>query len=362
MKITLLAPYYGGSHRAWVDGFTQHTRHDVHCITLPAQFWKWRMQGGAVTLAWRYLELAPEPDVIIASDMMDVSIFRAITRTSRPIALYFHENQLTYPQNQRQGHGWRYGFINYASALAADRLYFNSAFHRDSFFEALPRMLKHFGDYNELETVAILRDKAQVLPLGLALKRFDTYRSAARPHDNAVILWNHRWESEKNPQVFFDALYALDAEGIAFDVILAGANLRRDPQEFSQARAHFGERILHYGYADSFADYARLLWQADYVVSPSYQDFFGIAVAEAIYCGCVPLLADRLNYPYLLPQSYHHTCLFRDGALTGLLRQHLLGHYSVDTTALQKHIAQYDWATMIDQYDAMFDDLVQTTD
>ena len=81
------------------------------------------MQGGAVTMARRFQALETQPDLIIASDMMDVSLFRAITRTNIPIALYFHENQLTYPQNRRQHHGWQYGFINYASALTADRLF-----------------------------------------------------------------------------------------------------------------------------------------------------------------------------------------------------------------------------------------------
>ncbi|MEL6525476.1 MAG: DUF3524 domain-containing protein, partial [Chloroflexota bacterium] len=85
-----------------------------------------------------------------------------------------------------------------------------------------------------------------------------------------------------------------------------------------------------------------------------YQDFFGIAVTEAIYCQCVPLLANRLNYPHLIPTDYHAQCLFREGALTGLLRQHLLGNLPVDTAQLRTYVTQYDWQHMITRYDDTF--------
>jgi hypothetical protein len=44
--------------------------------------------------------------------------------------------------------------------MAADSVLFNSRFHLESFFEELPRLLKHFPDYNELDTVKILRSKS----------------------------------------------------------------------------------------------------------------------------------------------------------------------------------------------------------
>ena len=125
MKVLLVEPYYGGSHKAWADGYQQASCHEIKLLTLPAQFWKWRMQGGAVTLARQFQQLRTRPEVILASDMMNLATFRALTRdvtTSIPTALYLHENQLSYPQNTRQGHGWRYGFINYTSALAADAI------------------------------------------------------------------------------------------------------------------------------------------------------------------------------------------------------------------------------------------------
>ncbi len=45
MNILLLEPYFGGSHRAWAEGYARHSGHRIDLLTLPASFWKWRMQG-----------------------------------------------------------------------------------------------------------------------------------------------------------------------------------------------------------------------------------------------------------------------------------------------------------------------------
>lgn len=360
LKILLIEPYYTGSHRAWADGYARFSSHDVRLLTLPGQFWKWRMQGGAVTLSRLYRELDDRPDVILTSDMMDLSIFRAMTRQLTddiPIALYFHENQLTYPQNSRQKHGYQYAFINYASALAADSIYFNSRFHHDDFFDELPRMLKHFGDHNELATVDALRSKSHILPLGLDLKRLDNFVNYGVKRDKPLVVWNHRWEADKRPDRFFKAIYRLLASGLEFDLALLGENFRNSPKEFETARQQLAGRIVQYGYAESLEDYAGWLHQGDYVVSTADHDFFGIAIAEAIYCGCVPVIPYRLNYPALVTESEQSACLYRHGRFAQRLGDHLRGEYTVDRQVLKKHIAQFDWAMMAPRYDLEFERL-----
>jgi hypothetical protein len=104
-------------------------------LTLPGRFWKWRMHGSAVTLARLYREqyAANPPDVILATDMLDLSTFLALTRDlthAIPAGLYMHENQLTYPLPATPGKGpmrrqkgerdYHYVFINYASMVTAD--------------------------------------------------------------------------------------------------------------------------------------------------------------------------------------------------------------------------------------------------
>jgi len=359
MRLLLIEPYDTGSHAVWLRGYQAHSTHEVRLLTLEGKFWQWRMLGGAVTLAERFLALDERPDLIVASDMLDLTTFLALTRpvtAHLPVAVYFHENQLTYPAGPRQKLQQHYAFINYLSALAADAVFFNSAFHRDAFLGELPRLLKHYPDYTNLHTIATIQARSQVLPVGLDLRRYDAHRPAA-PRDPArppLILWNHRWEYDKNPELFFAALDALVAEGIAFQVAIVGENVRKDPTEFYAARERLGERVVRFGYVESFADYARLLWDADVVVSTAYQDFFGVSVVEAIYCGCWPVLPRRLNYPALVPAAWQAQTIYdTDDDLLPLLRSRLTDPRPAPPD-LRAHVAQFDWSQMAPYYDAAF--------
>ncbi|MCI0711019.1 MAG: DUF3524 domain-containing protein [Chloroflexi bacterium] len=358
MYILLIEPYDTGSHAVWMRGYQQHSQHRVDILSLEGQFWQWRLLGGVVTLAERFLALEEKPDVIIASDMLDVSTFRALTRTDIPIALYFHENQLTYPRGPRQKLRNHYAFINYVSALAADHVYFNSEYHQNVFLQELPRLLNHFPDHKNLHTIDEIARKSSVLLVGMDLQRYDTHRPISSRKGSPLIMWNHRWDYDKNPVPFLKALIRLAEEGLDFEVVLAGENVRQQPTEFIEAREILGEQIIHYGYVESFADYARLLWAADVIVSTAKQDFFGISMVEGIYCGCYPLLANRLNYPYLIPEMHRPAHLFdKDAALTFKLREYLQ-HPRPAPSDLHEFVVQFDWRVQAAHYDATFHMLI----
>ena len=111
--------------------------------------------------------------------------------------------------------------------------------------------------------------------------------------------------------------------------------------------------MLHFGWADA-QTYARLLWQADGVVSTALHEFFGIAVVEAIYCGCFPVLPRRLAYPVVLPADHHDACLYDDfEGLLERLRWALTypGEARRAAQGLREAMARYDWASMALRYD-----------
>jgi glycosyltransferase involved in cell wall biosynthesis len=373
MKICLIEPFHTGSHATWAEEYAHYSRHDVELLTLSGRRWKWRMHGGAVTLARQFMSGCEQPDLFLASDMLDLTTFLALTREKTakiPTALYFHENQLTYPWStnganpaQQRAH---YAFINYTSALAADAVLFNSHYHLDAFTQALPDFLKSFPDQNELASVDLIRNKCEVLPLGLDLRRFDEYqpepsqtgtesKETARP---PLILWNHRWEYDKNPEEFFHALYLLQEEEIPFEVAILGESYRNCPPIFSEARQRLGERIVHFGYAEDFADYARWLWRADVLPVHSHHDFFGASVVQAIYCNCAPLLPRRLAYPEHLPAELQDHYLYENlDELLGRLRQ-LLKNPCRNPGTMREHVSRYNWAEMVEQYDALFAQLI----
>jgi glycosyltransferase involved in cell wall biosynthesis len=368
MRVLLIAPYFGGSHSAWANGYARHSAHHVELLTLPARFWKWRMHGAAVTLAESVRRLGFQPDAILASDMLNLPAFLGLTRdilADVPVLLYCHENQLTYPLPPGEKRDLTYGMINWTSMLAADRVAFNSAYHMEAWFDALPRLLKHFPDCSHMPLVPAVRRKSVVLPVGCDLARLD----AARPETAAtaaagkvpVILWNQRWEYDKAPEVFLQALDVMAEEGLPFQVILAGDSVRLTAYEFEAARERLGTRVIHYGWADA-ATYLRLLWQADVVVSTALHEFFGISVVEAIYCGCLPLLPRRLAYPEVIPEEHQGVCLY-DGFedLRSRLRWALTSPHEARQAALglPEAVARFDWAEMGPRYDAALLELVQ---
>ena len=136
MNILLLEPYYTGSHAQWVEGYARHSTHQVEILKTNGCFWKWRMHGGAVTLAKKFVKGGYRPDLLLTTDMLDLTTFLALTRdrtAAVPTAVYFHENQITYPWSPKDrdilaNRDKHYGFINYATALAADAVFFNSQF------------------------------------------------------------------------------------------------------------------------------------------------------------------------------------------------------------------------------------------
>ena len=230
-------------------------------------------------------------------------------------------------RRQRGERDLHYAFINYASMLAADAVFFNSAYHHQALLEALPRFLKHFPEYNELETLDRLREKSRVLPLGLDLEELGQAKDEGYGRKDPeeldqgrapLIIWNQRWEYDKNPRAFFAALYAVADEGLPFRLALCGKSFRRRPQEFEEARRRLHSHIVHWGFA-SRTQYAQLLWEADMTISTAHHEFFGVSILEAIYCRAFPILPKRLSYPELVPQAYHQQCLYETNE--GLLRR-----------------------------------------
>ena len=373
MNVLALEPWYGGSHRRFLDGLVAHSDHDIRAVTMAARYWKWRMHGAPVTLAEKArgaLEGGWTPDVIVATDMVNVPAFLALTRdvlAEVPVVLYLHENQLTYPLRDGDERDVTYAWINYLSALAADRVVFNSQFHLDEFFGALPDLLRRFPDYAHLGALAALRDKSLVLRLGLDLEGLDAARPAAeaqrqREPGPPVVLWNHRWEYDKNPEAFFRAINRLDDTGERFRLVLAGKTFAEQPPAFQAGFSRYAERVLHYGYAESFADYAALLWRSDIVVSTSVHEFFGVSMLEAIHCGCHPLLPNRLTYPELVPERLHapllHAPILYDSedALFDTLRSILRGDaHPLPLDVLQEIPADFAWPLQAPRFDTLLE-------
>ncbi|HDS84223.1 MAG TPA: DUF3524 domain-containing protein [Phycisphaerales bacterium] len=301
--ILAMEGYYGGSHRAFLDGWITRSRHQWDVVTLPPNKWKWRMRHGAFTFAERVNALAAEGktwDVLFCSDMLNLAEFRGLVcqQVNRlPSVVYFHENQLTYPVRFEDERDYQYVVTNFTSALSADEVWFNSAFHRDDFYEALTPFFERMPDFPPRSQIASLPDKFCVQPPGI--EPFGDRPSQRLPGPTR-ILWAARWEHDKNPEDFFQAIRHLVEKGLDFRLSVIGEQFRDAPAVFKQAQAAFADRIDRWGFLPSRQAYVQALTEADIVVSTACHEFFGIGMVEAISAGAYPLLPRRLAYPEIL--------------------------------------------------------------
>jgi glycosyltransferase involved in cell wall biosynthesis len=354
-----VSPYHTGSHLSWSQGYIQHSQFHISLLSLAGRFWKWRMQGGAIPLAAQAQTLLAEqgpPQAILATDMLNLPAWLGLLRgrlpASVPVILYMHENQLSYPLRPGESPDLTYGMINWLSQLAADRLFFNSQFHLESWFDALPRLLKHLPDYNHLEQIRAVRAKSGVLPVGIHLGQEE--RPAGQGEEPPLILWNQRWEYDKRPDRFFNLLYRLKEEGIPFRLAVAGENFRQQPQEFEEARQRLQDETIQWGFLPSRGEYEALLARSDLVISTADHEFFGISILEAVAAGAFPLLPNRLSYPELIPPELHPAVLYADEAdLLAKAAQRLRQPRSAPPS-LQGHVRErFTWSRVAQAYDAV---------
>ena len=377
-RIWFVEAYDGGSHRAFRENLTRHSRHEIISWTLPARFWKWRMRGAAAWFADAMNAAAgPPPDLLLVTGMTNAADLRGLLAPPLdrlPLLLYMHENQLTYPLSPEEEFDFHFGFTNIISALAADRVVFNSAWHRELFLKALTDYLGRMPEGVPKDVRSRLADRSSDLAVGLdrpplPADHFPRYRGGrcdpeagpAWPRSGRhLVLWNHRWEFDKRPGWFSSALVEVLERGLDFDVVLLGES-RGNEHTFDDLRERLGPRCLAAGHQDSRAEYESWLARADIVVSCAAQEYFGIAVAEAIHAGCYPVLPREQVYPSL----YGSRCRgrhFYDGpaGLADLLADLLGGDSCGHVCSLDRDVDPWCWPRLAAGWDRLLDDMIVT--
>jgi len=371
MNILALQPYYGGSHKAFLDGWAAHSRHEWTILGLPPNKWKWRMRHAAVTLAdacRTRLSEGARWDVLVCSDMLNLAEFKGLVGApigQMPGLVYFHENQLTYPCQVESERDLHFGVTNFTTALAADEVWFNSEFHRTEFLEALPQLLSLMPDNQMLDRVDVIRSRSHVRHPGIETLPRRGSRRPGPPH----ILWVARWEHDKQPRLFFDALEVLREQGIEFRLNVLGQRFSQSPAVFDTARKRLAGHIDHWGYLESREEYTQTLLDSDIVVSTADHEFFGIAVVEAIAAGDWRVLPNRLAYPEILSTDRvkEPGRFFYEGTQESLVKtlQELLplvesGQlWGTDGERLSGAMQEFQWESLSPRYDAELEQLAK---
>jgi len=330
---------------------------------MPARFWKWRMRGASLSMLRQGMRLKGDHEALMVTNLMSASDLKA-TWPGRcpPILLYFHESQFTYPLAEGESLDFQYGFTDLSSAMAVDRVLFNSECHRRTFLDNGARFLERMPDKKPFWILESISAKSSVAFPGC---RFPAAHIDLQPLDDTapLIIWNHRWEFDKSPDQFFRVVDQVAERGVSFQLALMGERYQQIPSCFEDARQRHASRIVQFGFVPERKKYLEWLSRGAVVLSTSCQENFGISVVEAVRYGCFPLLPDRLSYPEILPPELHPLCLYADeGELVEKLC-HVLTHikdYAPFRNRLSRYMACFSWDQRIDQFDSILSDLAET--
>jgi glycosyltransferase involved in cell wall biosynthesis len=95
----------------------------------------------------------------------------------------------------------------------------------------------------------------------------------------------------------------------------------------------------------------------------SNQEFFGVSVMEAIYCGVWPILPARLSYKELFPNANYKNNFYSDDSIFyEKIELSILNINDIRKTSLKNIPKKYDWENISKEYDDLLDDLAKSTD
>lgn len=369
MKVLLLSAYDAASHKRWREALVAHLSDwEFTSLILPPRYFSWRVRGNS--LSWAFgpqRELLEQPwDLLLATSMVDLSGLRGLVPALAhvPAVVYFHENQFAYPESGREYGSVEPKLLNIYNALAADLALFNSRYNRDTLLQGAQALLGKLPDAVPPGLAEKISAKSRVLPVPLETGHFERPAVAAEGGMPEVV-WNHRWEFDKGPDVLLEALRICVARGIGFRLHLVGEQFRKQPQDFAEIEALLrapGCPVIagEWGFMPSRDAYHALLDRCDAVLSTARHDFQGLALLEAAARGCLPLAPVDLAYPewfgvdYLSEWGFAPTAGRKDvqeegRALAGRL-QKLVNHWHSDSLPMPPDVSNLSWQEMGPRY------------
>jgi glycosyltransferase involved in cell wall biosynthesis len=124
------------------------------------------------------------------------------------------------------------------------------------------------------------------------------------------VVWNHRWEYDKGLDSLASLVDTLVSTTREQRVVLhiIGQSFRKVPKALQQIKATLANHgsLGQFGFLESRQNYLELLRDSHVVLSTAIHEFQGIAVLEAMACGCIPLVPNALAYKEFVPEEYRY--------------------------------------------------------
>jgi glycosyltransferase involved in cell wall biosynthesis len=368
VKILLLSAYDAQSHRYWRESLVdQFEQYQWTVLSLPPRFFSYRVRANPMT--W-FIEQRPtlsaDYDLIIATSMVDVATLKGLipTLAATPLWLYCHENQFSYPLshhlNDRALNNLDAKMVFLYNCLAAKQISFNSEFNRRTAIDGLQTLLKKFPEKIPISFVDEIMAKTSVLAVPLQTVNAVSQSLMTQQGDKKKaikIVWNHRWEYDKGPDILLAIVEQLAEAGQAIEFNVVGQQFRQSPAAFSAIKQTIERsatiKLGRWGFIQSKTDYHQLLAECDVVLSTALHDFQGLSVLEAVQAGCIPLLPDHLVYPEIFSSAYLYPCGGEPKAIAKEVLERLCLWHQRQWPSLPD-IRHFDWSQLREQYLAHF--------
>lgn len=161
--------------------------------------------------------------------------------------------------------------------MAADELIFNSHFNKNSFLENINPVLAIQSDLKLKHIREKIQPKCEVIYFPIKFSEMPLQRPDCTSSLVLHLIWPHRWEHDKNPQLLTETLLELNKRQLEFKISILGESFQTVPDCFDQIQSKLGDKLVNFGFL-SKEEYYKTLVTGDIVISTAGHEFFGVSM------------------------------------------------------------------------------------
>lgn len=300
-KILLYEPFYRGSHAEFAKAYAKQSKYEVSLMSVTGSSWKWnsRFSGMEFLSDPEANDILRKTDILLCSGYTRLEVVKPLLRRSSKVVVYHHENQFSYPKRMESKFDFHYLLDSMINLNLADLNVFNSQWNLNSCMQGYRQNRRRVpSQYRKFLKLDWCQNAKVVYP-GVNLE-YRTEGPVTQAEKNSVtILWNHRWEYDKRPDVFLRLLRDLKLKNVDFSLVLLGEMPETSCPTLQELKKEFSTSILHSGFVKDRHEYFEWLMKCDIAISTADHEFFGLSMLEARVYGCALIIPNKLSYPEL---------------------------------------------------------------